>query len=377
MVKYSPSGVIDWFTQFEPQSSISDSYSTAHSLVVDQSNQTVYVVGNFYGEVDFDPFGAGDTVTSSDSGYSEDAYIIGLSESPAGTNGRENNMLFDDFVRTGAPEPYAVPDDVTVDTAGDAVYIGGSYYGGSISITDIQGNTTLLANPPTLPTYEGFVLKFNANLVLDWASNIMTDSSTVFDNSFVHGIASSAQHGIDYVVGEYGAGDSASFVEVLNDMSGEWINTDRLTTTSGQLALVSGVATDNAGNAYVVGTFAGQFMPTPTSAPLVSTGATKSFIVKFDSNLDDHFHDRFGSTNIDSGDAVGVDLTTGKRVHVRRRRRSLQLRHLPDGHPARRRRERHAGSLRHRDLEQRHVPGRCTGGRDREQCASARRPRSR
>ena len=102
VVKYSPSGVIDWFTQFEPQSSISDSYSTAHSLVVDQSNQTVYVVGNFYGEVDFDPFGAGDTVTSSDSGYSEDAYIIGLSESPDGTNGRENNMLFDDFVRTGA-----------------------------------------------------------------------------------------------------------------------------------------------------------------------------------------------------------------------------------------------------------------------------------
>ena len=64
VVKYSPTGTLDWFTQFEPQANDPSAESFADSLVVDGANQTVYVVGTFTGPVDFDPFGRGDVETT-------------------------------------------------------------------------------------------------------------------------------------------------------------------------------------------------------------------------------------------------------------------------------------------------------------------------
>jgi hypothetical protein len=81
VVQYSPSGTLDWFTQFQPQSSDSGSESFADGLVVDDTDQTVYVVGTFKGPVDFDPFGADDVETSSDPANRDDCFIVGLSAS--------------------------------------------------------------------------------------------------------------------------------------------------------------------------------------------------------------------------------------------------------------------------------------------------------
>ena len=77
----SPSGTLDWFTQFQPQSSDSGSFSFANGLVVDDADQTVYVVGTFMGQVDFDPFGTDDVETSSNTVDSADRFIVGVSAS--------------------------------------------------------------------------------------------------------------------------------------------------------------------------------------------------------------------------------------------------------------------------------------------------------
>ena len=65
VVEYSPTGVVEWYTQFENQSGDAATMSEASSLAYDSANSTVYVVGNFRGQVDFDPFGTGDIRTSS------------------------------------------------------------------------------------------------------------------------------------------------------------------------------------------------------------------------------------------------------------------------------------------------------------------------
>ena len=71
-----------WFTQFAIQTDDPQSASEALSLTYDALNQTLYVVGNFTGSVDFPADGFDGVETSSDDSSSEsdatDAYIVGL-----------------------------------------------------------------------------------------------------------------------------------------------------------------------------------------------------------------------------------------------------------------------------------------------------------
>ncbi len=76
----------------------------------------------------------------------------------------------------------------------------------------------------------------------------------------------------------------------------------------------AGVATDAAGNAYVVGTFAGTLAPTALATPISASGFDDAFIAKFSPNLDLAWAERFGSSNAGSGDTVGVD-PFGERLH--------------------------------------------------------------
>ena len=200
---------------------------------------------------------------------------------------------------------------MTIDSTGGSVYVGGYYHGGSITASSANGGPTVnLATPPA-SSWEGYVVKFNQNFAIQWAVNTTDSSGLTFDDGYVQGIASSAQNTIDYVVGDRHSSTDA-FVEVLDDMTGDWINTDLLTTTSSSSVQCTGVVADRSGNAYVVGTFSDQFMPTSTSAPLVSAGSTNAFLVKFDNQLDEIWGVRFGSSNrltsiTDTGDAVGID----------------------------------------------------------------------
>ena len=84
----------------------------------------------------------------------DDAYIVGLST----FTGHVANSLFNDFIQTAAGT-FVSPNDVTIDTAGDSVYVSGNYDGA--------------LNAPAAP-YQGpraWLLKFNQNLALQWATN--------------------------------------------------------------------------------------------------------------------------------------------------------------------------------------------------------------
>jgi hypothetical protein len=296
VAEYSPNGVVGWFTQFVNQTRDPSSQSKATSLAYDPATATVFVVGVFVGEVDFDPLGAGEIVTSSNDA-SADAYVVGLNAS----NGHLSNGLFNDFVQV-FPGVAVGPEQVIIDPVDGGVGVTGFYAGGSI-VVGSGSNRFSLASPPGKDT-EGFTVKFNQNLVPQWAVNTTKNAVFFLDDSVNTGIAANAQQDIIYVVGD-DSQNSTPFVEVLNDSNGNQIKTIEMTTTN--VAVASGVVTDSAGNAYVVGTFGDNLMPTSTATPLVSAGGDDAFLFAFDSSLNELFGVRFGSSNADSADAVGID----------------------------------------------------------------------
>jgi hypothetical protein len=304
VVAYSPTGVVQWLTEFATEPGDPYSMSTASSLAYDAASSTLYVAGNFTGQVDFDPFGAGDVRESSihfmDLGFATDTYIIGLNAS----NGRERNNLFDDFVVNYNSPAVATAWHVTTDPAGTAIYVTG-FYSSSADAVGINGtNPTLLTTPPG-SDLEGFTVKFNNNLVPVWAVNTSNAVGGILDNSQNLGVAASDKLGADYVVGS-DLGGKTAFVEVLDDSDGSQISTDQMATTG--FAQANAVVTDSAGNAYVVGSFKGHLTPGDLAAPLVSNSAGQdAFMVALDSSLDELFGVRFGSAIDDSGDAVGID----------------------------------------------------------------------
>jgi hypothetical protein len=303
VVEYSPTGVLEWFTQFTNQASDSSSSSSASSLAYDAANSTVYVVGNFQGQVDFDPSGSGDIETGTVDPFSKndatDTYIVGLNAS----NGHESNHLFDNFVQAPFDSTFALAHQVTVDSTGAAVYVTGTYSGTGITVKPTPTVSSPVLGTPANIT-EGFTVKFTKSLAPLWAVNTSMTSGHPLDDSQDNGIAVSDEQGIDYVVGLDKAANTA-FVEVLNDADGHWIHTDVMTSTMS--AVANGVVTDSAGNAYVIGSFSGNLSPTSIATPLVSGGAQNAFMAAFDSSLDELFGVRFGSGNTDSGDSVGID----------------------------------------------------------------------
>jgi hypothetical protein len=268
--------------------------------VVDDTDQTVYVVGTFKGPVDFDPFGADDVETSNDPANRDDCFIVGLSAS----TGHETNSLFDDFAPAfagHAGNSFTVA-AVTTDSSGRFVYVGGQYAGGR-PVTFFGGGRAVTLPPPTGGS-EAYLVKFSQGLAVQWAANPSGPPGSTFDHGSLQGIASSAQNGIDYVVGDEQF-STEGFIDIVDDADGSVINEHRLTTTSTDGIDCAGVVADRAGNAYVVGTYSDQLMPTSTRAPLVCSGDNDVFLVKFDDQLNEVWGVRFGSAN-HSGDDIGT-----------------------------------------------------------------------
>ena len=334
VVGYTPGGVVNWYAEFQNSFVDANSTSNAVSLTYDAKDQTVYVVGNFTGTVDFNPFGGEDVKSSST--YSagptttvdaSDVYIVGLNA----VNGFLNTGLgadyFADFVMTESSNMSATPTQVTINPVGDSVYVTGYYTNtdtadypkGTITVGDQGGEAVTLVPPPgnSLGSgTEGFSATFNLNLVLDWAVNTWNGSSGTLDDALNFGIAPAPQAGIDYVVGD-DVDATKAFVETIHDTDGSYaglveLPTSDMSTTDVDLAV--GVVTDSMGNAYVVGTFSGT-LTLGLSQELTSEGATNSFIVSFGPKLNELWADRFGSSNQselndgigDDGDAVGID----------------------------------------------------------------------
>ncbi len=163
VVSYSATGAFNWYDEFENSPTATDPSSTSNgaSLAYDSSNQTVYVVGNFTGTVNFNPYGSlqGDVEKASTApGSNEDAsdaYIVGLNAS----TGNENTSLvtsFEDFVKTQSANAITVtPTQVAVDSAGDSIYVTGYYSNAdtsdfpnaTITVTDLYGGGVSSGSP--------------------------------------------------------------------------------------------------------------------------------------------------------------------------------------------------------------------------------------
>jgi hypothetical protein len=179
VVKYSSGGTLDWFTQFQPQ----DGGSSDNAFSLALAGQTVYVVGDFTGTVDFDPFGVGDVQTSSNGGSASDAYIVALSAS----TGHVADSLFDDYAETFSNLASVTPSAVTIDPTNGAIDVGGSYAGTQLTISSASGTQFInLASPPSVGS-EGFIASFNPNFSLNWAVNTTDGSGNTFDNGVVNG----------------------------------------------------------------------------------------------------------------------------------------------------------------------------------------------
>ena len=309
VVSYSATGRINWYDEFENSATSTDpsSQSSGVSLAYDAANSTVYVVGNLTGTVDFDPYGKHDNETAStDPGThadASDAYIIGLNA----TSGKENTSLvtsFEDFVMTKSANVItATPTQVTVDSAGDAIYVTGyytnsdqpDYPNSTITVADVYGGAYKLA-PPSNNT-EGFSAKFNVNERLAWAVNTSSALGVPLSDALNSGIAAATKSSVDYVVGQ-DVDSEASFVEVLNDSTGQFVKFMELklqptvSEFSSPVDMATGVVTDSAGNAYVVGTFSGTLILPLQN--LTSSGATNAYLVSFKPDLTDQWGDRFG-----------------------------------------------------------------------------------
>ena len=313
VAEYSSAGAVKWYTEFYNESSDSSSKSSGESLAYDAANSTVYVVGNFSGTVDFNNFPGSShlpetaSFDSSSGDDDSDPYIVALNAS----NGHATD--FDDFAQTFNETISVTSSQVTVNPAGDSVYVTGFYSGGSITVSDNSGNDTTFRG-----SNEGFTLKFGAsNFSLspnanDWAVTTWNDSDGPLDGALNFGVTpTGSATGVDYVVGDDVAGHQA-FVEELNDQDGSLDNlvefgTDDTSSTS--VVFATGVVTDSVGNAYVVGTFSGDLeTPSQGAANLISSGATNAFIMKFDTSLNYKWGDRFGSlNNVINGNNVGDD----------------------------------------------------------------------
>ena len=225
----------------------------------------------------------------------------------------------------------ATPTQVTVDSAGDAIYVTGYYTnsdtedfpGATITVGDVYSGAFKLAPPST--NTEGFSAKFNVNERLAWAVNTSSAFDEPLSDALNFGIAPAPRAGIDYVVGD-DVDATKAFVETIHDTDGSYawlveLATSDMSTTAVDLA--DGVVTAFAGNAYVVGTFSGTLTP-GLSQELTSEGATNSFIVSFGPKLNELWADRFGSSNQselndgigDDGDAVGIDTSRNPNIYI-------------------------------------------------------------
>jgi hypothetical protein len=130
----------------------------------------------------------------------------------------------------------------------------------TITVADLYGGAFKLAPPST--NTEGFSAKFNVNERLAWAVNTSSAFEEPLSDALNFGIAAAPQANVDYVVGQ-DADSNASFVEVLNDSTGQFVKFMELklqptmSEFSSPVDMANGVETDPAGNAYIVGTFSG------------------------------------------------------------------------------------------------------------------------
>ncbi|KAF0154461.1 MAG: hypothetical protein FD159_2562 [Syntrophaceae bacterium] len=179
---------------------------------------------------------------------------------------------------------------VAVDTSGN-VYVTGSTYGG------LDGNTNAGIS-------DMFLVKYNSSGTKQWTRQLGTslrDEATgvAVDTSGNVYVAGYTYGGLD---GNTNAGGSDIFLVKYNSSgTKQWTRQRQLRTAPNDYA--TGVAVDTSGNVYVTGYFEGS-----DDGTLVTPGNDYVFIVKYDSTGTEQWTELLGTSAVDYGYGIAVDI---------------------------------------------------------------------
>jgi len=274
VAKFSPLGVHQWSKLF------GDANSQVPTGIASDASSNVYVVGTFRGGINF---GGGVMTSAGD----EDIFVAKLN--PSG--GFLWSKRFGD-------SNFQYCSDVVIDAAGNVIITGrfrGTVNFGGSNLTAPLGNT------------DDYVAKFDGNGAHLWS--IRMPSKQAFHNYLaVDGSGNIYMHGTFTTSIDLGAGPVASMGDsdiflARFDASGVHQWSQRFGDARPQVA--SGIASDNAGNLYVVGRFGGT--TNLGGPPLVAPDDLNIYVAKFNSSGTHQWSHGYGDAAEQTGTAVTLD----------------------------------------------------------------------
>jgi hypothetical protein len=278
VAKYDTSGTVQW-----ARSIGGASFDYGYGIATDSAGN-VYVTGRYVGSVTIE------SITLNSTAGSSDAFVAKYDTS--GTVQWATSIG-----GTGSDDGYGIATD-----SGGNVYVIGNYSSDSITIESI----TLYSNSAS---NDAFVAKYDTSGTVQWAKSI---GGTNFDSGY--GIATDSAGNV-YVIGRYvgsvtigsttleSEGATDAFVAKY-DTSGtvQWARSiGGSFSDTGQA-----IATDSAGNVYVIGRYYG--IATIESITLTSvSGSDDGFVAKYDTNGTVQWAGKIGGTRSDSGYGIATD----------------------------------------------------------------------
>ncbi|MBK9283537.1 MAG: T9SS type A sorting domain-containing protein [Sphingobacteriaceae bacterium] len=283
---------LQWAKQFGSLNNVSAKANAVNS------NGDVYITGYFEGTVDLDP-GPG-TLTITSAGMS-DFFVVKLNSS--------GNLVWGFSIGNfGNDVAYSIAQD-----GNGNIYLGGSFSG----VVDFdQGPATTTLDAGT--GLSGFVAKYSSSGNFVWAGNFISSVSSVVYDLSCDPLGNVVCTGIHNGTTDFDPSPGTTNI-ASNGLQDAFICS---LTTSGNLNWVSGygdsgndegiaISTDNNGNVYTTGSFAGtvDFDPSPGTATLTSFGGLDAYILKFDQLGNFLFSEQIGGTSDDIAKNISLDNT--------------------------------------------------------------------
>ena len=305
IVKYDTNGVVQWATKLA--SNVSD---IGYSITIDQ-NSNIYATGSFVG--------------GRYSIYGQSSALFSTIPNAGGTD-----VLVVKYNTNGVPQWVAR----VASTGSEVGYAIDTDNSGNVYVTGIGGNGVVItaynadgsAFGTTLPNsgqQDAFIVKYNANGVVQWAARI---ASTSVDIGY--GIATDSSGNV-YVTGQGGVAtvtafnaDGTAFGTTLSNAGGtdiiivkyntngfvQWVN--RLTTSSADVGY--GIDTDSSGNVYVTGQGGAATITVFNSdntifGSLTNTGGGDAYVVKYNTDGFAQWAAKIASSVSDIGYAITTD----------------------------------------------------------------------
>ena len=263
------------------------------SSVANDNWGNVYVAGDFYGTVDFDP---GLNVDEHTSNGNDDCFMSKFSP-----NGDWQ------WTKTWGSIDYESSNDITIDGSGN-LYIAG-YFTETVDFNPDGGGTQT-----SLGGYDSYLSKFdldgNWKWTKTWGGPPDNEADSIScDNSGGIYVVGSFYETVDFNPDGGGSqtsqGSDDAYLSKFNS-NGDW----QWTKTWGSIDLTSarGVANDNTGNVYIAGYFRGTCDFDPDGgAPQTSDGNMDAYLSKFDSSGNWQWAKIWGGTDYVNCKIVTID----------------------------------------------------------------------